>query len=258
MPELAANGNVQIIDKNVDRIVEVIRLVPVQKVVERLVERLQVIEKPSVRDVPQIQTRVIVENVDKPVNIEREVYTEMVQEVVIDKVVERIVEKIREVPVDKIVERRVEVIEEVPVVRYVDRVITKEVPVIQVVDRVVEILKEKPVETIKEVPVYVKVEVGEAETRTRGTMATHSSVQQVVYERQAAPVQQTTYYIDEQQQRPGSYSTTTQYVDRGSTSYAYPANGATTSYAAGPTYVDQQQPVSVLSYPATQTTRDLC
>ena len=27
----------------------------------------------------------------------------------------------------------------------------------QVVDRVVEILKEKPVETIKEVPVYVKV-----------------------------------------------------------------------------------------------------
>ncbi len=42
MPELAPNGNVQIIDKNVDRIIEVIRLVPVQKVVERLVERLQV------------------------------------------------------------------------------------------------------------------------------------------------------------------------------------------------------------------------
>ena len=42
MPELAPNGNIQMIDKNVDRIVEVIRLVPVQKVVERLVERLQV------------------------------------------------------------------------------------------------------------------------------------------------------------------------------------------------------------------------
>lgn len=42
MPELAPNGNVQIIDKTVDRIVEVIRPVPVQKVVERLVERLQV------------------------------------------------------------------------------------------------------------------------------------------------------------------------------------------------------------------------
>ena len=42
MPELAPNGNVQVIDKTVDRIVEVIRLVPVQKVVERLVERLQV------------------------------------------------------------------------------------------------------------------------------------------------------------------------------------------------------------------------
>ena len=43
VPELAPNGNVQIIDKTVDRIVEVIKLIPVQKVVERLVERLQVL-----------------------------------------------------------------------------------------------------------------------------------------------------------------------------------------------------------------------
>lgn len=31
----------------------------------------QVVEKPSVRDVPQIQTRVVVENVDKPVRNHR-------------------------------------------------------------------------------------------------------------------------------------------------------------------------------------------
>ena len=42
VPEMTANGNIQVIDKTVDRIVEVIRTVPVQKVVERLVERLQV------------------------------------------------------------------------------------------------------------------------------------------------------------------------------------------------------------------------
>ncbi len=60
---------------------------------------------------------------------------------------------------------------------------------------------------------------------------------------------QQTYYIDEQQQRQasGSYSSTTQYIDRGSTSYSYPSNGATT-YVASATYVDQQP----------QTTRDLC
>ena len=55
------------IDKHVERIVEVIRPVPVQKVVERLVERLQVVEKPSVRDVPEVHTRVVIENVDKQV-----------------------------------------------------------------------------------------------------------------------------------------------------------------------------------------------
>ena len=74
--------------------------------------------------------------------------------------------------------------------------------------------------------------------------------------------QSTTYYIDDQQQRQGSYSaSTTQYVDRGSTSYpstSYPSTSYPSAalasytvgaaYPAGATYVDQQ--------PAT--TRDIC
>lgn len=116
----------------------------------------------------QTVTRVEERIVEVPVD--KEVIKEFVQEVVVDKVVERIVEIIREVPVERIVQRRVEVIKEVPVVRYVDRLITKEIPVTQVVERVVEILKEVPTETIKEVPVYIKVDVSEYENRNNQSM----------------------------------------------------------------------------------------
>ena len=57
--------------------------------------------------------------IDKEVFFDREVLKEHVEEVYIDKYVERVVEILREVPVDKIVERRVEVIKEIPVIRYV-------------------------------------------------------------------------------------------------------------------------------------------
>jgi C-terminal processing protease CtpA/Prc len=104
--------------------------------------------------------------IDKEVFYDREVLKEHVEEVYIDKYVERVVEILREVPVDKIVERRVEVIKEIPVVRYVDRVVTKEIPIVQVVERVVEVLKERPVEVIKEVPVYVRRDASELVTTT--------------------------------------------------------------------------------------------
>jgi len=129
------------------------------------------VENPTVKEVPYMQTVTRVEERIVEVPIEKEVIKEFVQEVVVDKVVERIVEVIKEVPVERIVQRRVEVIKEVPVVRYVDRLITKEIPVTQVVERVVEILKEVPTETIKEVPVYIKVDVSEYETRNTQSMS---------------------------------------------------------------------------------------
>mmetsp|Transcript_31310 Transcript_31310/g.78758 ORF Transcript_31310/g.78758 Transcript_31310/m.78758 type:complete len:394 (+) Transcript_31310:47-1228(+) len=167
LPALEGPKQVQIIDKEVERLVETLRPTPVDKVVERSVERLQVVDNPTVKEVPYQQTVVRVEERIVEVPIDKEVIKEYVQEVVVDKVVERVVEIIKEVPVERIVQRRVEVIKEVPVVRYVDRLITKEIPVVQVVERVVEVLKEVPTETIKEVPVYIKVDVSQYEARTQ-------------------------------------------------------------------------------------------
>jgi hypothetical protein len=159
-----------IIDKRVERVVEVIREAPVEKVVETMKERLQVTEKVTERpgttvyeEHPRVEERV------RNVPVERTVYKEVTQEVVIDKVVEVIVEVLRVVEVPRIVERRVEVIQEVPSVRYVDKVITREVPVVRVVDRKVEVIKEIPMEVIKEVPIYVKNDVSSYNERDRAT-----------------------------------------------------------------------------------------
>jgi hypothetical protein len=112
--------------------------------------------------------------IDKEVYIDREVLKEEIEEVYVDKYVERVVEVLREVPVDKIVERRIEVIKEIPVVRYVDRVVTKEVPVVQVVERVVEVTKERPVEISKEVPVYVRRDASDTERNSISRVSTHT------------------------------------------------------------------------------------
>ena len=53
--------------------------------------------------VPEIQ------EVQKPVHYDREILKEEIQEVYVDKVVERVVEVLKEVYVDKPVQRRVEV-----------------------------------------------------------------------------------------------------------------------------------------------------
>eukprot|EP00285_Hemiselmis_virescens_P016404 CAMPEP_0173393426 /NCGR_PEP_ID=MMETSP1356-20130122/22101_1 /TAXON_ID=77927 ORGANISM="Hemiselmis virescens, Strain PCC157" /NCGR_SAMPLE_ID=MMETSP1356 /ASSEMBLY_ACC=CAM_ASM_000847 /LENGTH=396 /DNA_ID=CAMNT_0014351441 /DNA_START=79 /DNA_END=1269 /DNA_ORIENTATION=+ len=180
MQYLEAPRQVQIIDKDVERIVETLRPTPVDKVVERTVERLQVVDNPTVKEVPYQQTVIRVEERIVEVPIDKEVIKEYVQEVVVDKVVERIVEIIKEVPVERYVQRRVEVIKEVPIVRYVDRLITKEIPVTQVVERVVEILKEVPTETIKEVPVYIKVDVSQYEARTQQSYSGSAQTQQYV------------------------------------------------------------------------------
>mmetsp|Transcript_70362 Transcript_70362/g.187488 ORF Transcript_70362/g.187488 Transcript_70362/m.187488 type:complete len:294 (-) Transcript_70362:238-1119(-) len=165
---IAPNKAVTLIDKRVDRIVEVIREAPFDKVVEATKERLQVTEKVQERpgttvyeEHPRVEERV------RHVPVERTVYKEAVQEVVIDKVVEVLVEVLRVVEVPRIVERRVEIIQEVPSIRYVDRVVSREVPMVRVVERKVEVIKEVPVEVIKEVPIYVKNDVTNYEERDR-------------------------------------------------------------------------------------------
>mmetsp|Transcript_41620 Transcript_41620/g.98633 ORF Transcript_41620/g.98633 Transcript_41620/m.98633 type:complete len:463 (+) Transcript_41620:32-1420(+) len=153
-------SQVKMIDKPVEVTSEVIRVQPVDKYVERIEEQIVVRDRAANREVSQPQVVWQVEEVVKEVFVEREEFEEIVQEVYVDKVVEKLVEVIREVPVDKIVQRKVEVIKEVPFIRYVDKVVNKEVIVKRIQERVVEVMKEVPVEVIKKVPVYVKEDVG--------------------------------------------------------------------------------------------------
>jgi len=181
-PEIHRPVDIKVIDKAVDRIVEVFQKKPVAKPVERLVEKIEVQDIETVKEFHVTQLIPEVQIIDKEVFYDREVLVEHVEEVYIDKYVERVVEILREVPVDRIVERRVEVIKEIPVVRYVDRVVTREIPIVQVVERVVEILKERPVEVIKEVPVYVRRDASDLETRTTTSYEKVKSSQQFTYE----------------------------------------------------------------------------
>lgn len=157
--------------------------------------------------------------IDKEVFYDREVLKEHVEEVYIDKYVERVVEILREVPVDKIVERRVEVIKEIPVVRYVDRVVTKEIPIVQVVERVVEVLKERPVEVIKEVPVYVRRDASELVTTTTTSYDKVQGSQTFTYE--ARHSQESKAIIGDIKNSGYNYA-------------SYPAAAATTTYTSSP------------------------
>ena len=127
------------------REVEVIKEVPVEKIVE-VIKEVEIIKEVPVE---------IIKEVEKIV--EKEVQVEVIKEV--EKIVE--VEVIKEVPVERIVEvpvtKEVAVTKEVQVIKEVE--VTREVPVEKIVEIEVikEIIKEVPVEVIKEVEVEVEV-----------------------------------------------------------------------------------------------------
>ncbi|CAJ1355326.1 unnamed protein product [Effrenium voratum] len=146
----------------VEKIVEkeVIKEVPVEKIVEKIVE----VEKEVIKEVP------VEKIVEKIVEVEKEV----IKEVPVEKIVEK--EVIKEVPVEKIVEKIVEVekivIKEVPVEKIVEKEVIKEVPVEKIVEKIVEVekivIKEVPVERIVEKEVIKEVPVERIEASKEG------------------------------------------------------------------------------------------
>eukprot|EP00960_Hanusia_phi_P027716 746976-Hanusia_phi.AAC.3 len=76
------------------------------QVVERNVESIKVEEKHLEKDIKITQVVPVIQEVKKEIVYEKEVLKEEVQEIVVDKYVERIVEVIKEVPVDRVVQRR--------------------------------------------------------------------------------------------------------------------------------------------------------
>ena len=133
----------------VDRIVEVekevVKEVPVQVVVEKEVVKEVPVETVMVKEVPVDRI------VEKVVEVEKEVVKEVPVEVVVEK------EVVKTVEVEKPVIVRQEVVKEVEVevVKEVEVEVVKEVEVVREVERIVERVVEVP----KEVPVVKLVEV---------------------------------------------------------------------------------------------------
>lgn len=144
-----------------EKIVEVIKEVPVEKVVvkevvkevpvERIVEKIVEVEKEVIKEVPveKIVEKVVIKEVPVDKGGEREVIKEVIKEVPVERIVEKIVE------VEK------EVIKEVPVEKIVEKEVTKFVPVDKTLEKEVikEVIKEVPVEKIVEKIVEVEKEV---------------------------------------------------------------------------------------------------
>ncbi|CAL1135370.1 unnamed protein product, partial [Cladocopium goreaui] len=144
-----------------EKIVEVIKEVPVEKVVvkevvkevpvERIVEKIVEVEKEVIKEVPveKIVEKVVIKEVPVDKGGEKEVVKEVIKEVPVERIVEKIVE------VEK------EVIKEVPVEKIVEKEVTKFVPVDKTLEKEVikEVIKEVPVERIVEKIVEVEKEV---------------------------------------------------------------------------------------------------
>ena len=124
-----------------------------QGLVEVPVDHYHYIEKP----VEKIVEKEVIKEVPVEKIVEKKVEVPVEKIVIVKQPVEKIVEKVVEKPVEKVITK--EVVKEVPVEKIVEKVVEKEVPVEKVVEK--EVIKEVPVEVevVKEVPVEVIKEV---------------------------------------------------------------------------------------------------
>jgi hypothetical protein len=123
------------------------------------VVRVTTHEQPVVQNIP-VPVQIV-----REVPVERIVEKPYVRKVLVERVIEQVVEVVKEVPVERIVEQVIEVVKEVPVEKVVERVQIKEIPVVETEERIVEVVREIPVEIVKEVPVYIKVDPTEWDSR---------------------------------------------------------------------------------------------
>lgn len=169
----------KIVEKIVDRVIEVPQIIPIERIVEKPVEVIKIQEVEKIIHVPVEIIKYVDNIIEKVVEVPQ--YTEKIVEVpkIIEKIVERVVEipkivevkiieeKIVEVEKPTIVERivnhtvpeikEIQVIKEkiVPVERIIREVVEVEVIREKIVERIVEVIKpfdriiEKPVEIIK-------------------------------------------------------------------------------------------------------------
>ena len=140
-------------------------LVPDFRIVERGVERVKPVVRVTTHEQPVVQNIPVLVQIVKEVPVERIVEKPYTRKVLVERIIEQVVEVVKEVPVERIVEQVIEVVKEVPVEKVVERVQIKEIPVVETEERVVEVVREIPVEIVKEVPVYIKVDATEWDSR---------------------------------------------------------------------------------------------
>lgn len=157
--------------ERVVKVVEVIKEVPVEKIVEvervrEVIKEVEVVKTVPVEKIVEVEKEVIkFVPVEKIVEVPKEVFRPLPAQKEIQEVVKE-VEVIKEVPVEKIVEIEKEVVREVPVEKVVERVVevekevevVREVPVEKIVEVEKEVIREVPVEKIVEVEVVREVE----------------------------------------------------------------------------------------------------
>eukprot|EP00960_Hanusia_phi_P027719 746976-Hanusia_phi.AAC.6 len=132
---------------------------------EKVVERGKHVECVTTHERPVVQYVNKVVQIVREVPVEKIVEKPFVRKIVRERIIEQVVEIVKEVPVERIIEQVVEVEKEVPVEKVVERIHVQEVPVIETEERVVEVVREIPVEIVKEVPVYIKIDPAEWESR---------------------------------------------------------------------------------------------
>jgi predicted flap endonuclease-1-like 5' DNA nuclease len=169
-PKVVEKTVEKIVDRPVDRVVEKIVDRPVEKIVEKIVDRPvdRVVEKIVEKIVDRPVDRIVEKMVDNPAQaakiatLSAEVATiaglkmtidqmrnappkvvEKIVEKIVDRPVEKIVEKIVDRPVDRIVEKVVEKIVDRPVDRIVEKIVDR--PVDRIVEKTVEKLVDNPV-----------------------------------------------------------------------------------------------------------------
>lgn len=162
---IQAQERVISVERIIDRPIETPIAVPKESIVEKIVERPKIVEKAILQEKPVIQYVDRKVQLVREVPVDRVVEKQYVRKVIVERIIEKVVEVIKDVPVERIIEKTVEIIKRVPVEKVIERIQIKEVPVVQTEERVVEMVKEIPVEIIKEVPVYIKVDPIEWEAR---------------------------------------------------------------------------------------------
>jgi len=162
---LAENERIVCVERLTTQTIEQPIVVHEERLQEKTVLVPKQVQRTTTTERPVIQPLRKPIQIIREVPVERVIEKAYTRKVYIERIIEQVVEVYKDVPVERCIERVVEVVKEVPVEKVVERIQLKEIPVVETEERVVEVVREIPVEIVKEVPVYIKVDPTEWDSR---------------------------------------------------------------------------------------------